>query len=188
MRKNTKIYKRIEKGMYVRTTYGIGKIVEVGISYTDDNYVWMVDLITDNPNICIGIVPDSLIKSNNKKLWEYLNKRNKFYFDKVMSGNYTFVCYKPYFRGNYNPKTFIPRGGCELFDDHKFIDIQDELPKILQVGDFIDNHCISKIIEPIIFTNNGWFINFDDVLDFVSGIMTKEQFKNHQYIVGGFDE
>ncbi len=102
------------------TTYGTGKIVRLGITYTDDNYLWMLELITDNKNICIGIMPKKSFCTKNKELFEDLNEDNIKYFIRVLDSDYEIICYKPYMK-NYNPYTFNPRGSCELFDNHKFI-------------------------------------------------------------------
>ena len=55
--------------------------------------------------------------------------------------------------------------------------------KLLKVGDFIDNHCITEIKETTIYTNDGWFIDADDVENLVTSIVTKEQFEGMKYNV-----
>ena len=48
---------------------------------------------------------------------------------------------------------------------------------------FIDNHCITEIKETTIYTNDGWFIDADDVENLVTSIVTKEQFEGMKYNV-----
>lgn len=61
----------------------------------------------------------------------------------------------------------------------------EELPKLLEKGDFLDNHCIIKITDSTFFLNDGWFISFDDVEDLVCSIVTKEQFESIGYKIDG---
>lgn len=61
----------------------------------------------------------------------------------------------------------------------------EELPELLEKGDFLDNHCIVKIVDRTFFLNDGWFISFDDVEDLVCIIVTKEQFESIGYKVDG---
>ena len=57
------------------------------------------------------------------------------------------------------------------------------LGKLLKEGDFIDNHCIVDIKDTTIYTNDGWFIDFDDLEELVTTIVTKEQFEREAYVV-----
>ena len=55
---------------------------------------------------------------------------------------------------------------------------------LLKSGDFLNNHCISEIKGPTVYTMDGWFIDFDDIEDLVDAICTKEQFENISYRIG----
>ena len=59
----------------------------------------------------------------------------------------------------------------------------EELPALLDRGDFLDTHCIVEIKNRTFFLNDGWFISFDDVEDLVYSIVTKEQFESIGYKV-----
>lgn len=77
-------------------------------------------------------------------------------------------------------------------DEYAIWHTEEELPKanyniaeLLEVGDFLDNHCIVKIMDRTFFLNDGWFISFDDVEDLVSQVTTKEQFESIGYKIDG---
>lgn len=55
---------------------------------------------------------------------------------------------------------------------------------LIEVGDFLDNHCIIEISENTFYTNDGWFISADNIEDLVTSICTKEQFESVSYKVG----
>lgn len=74
-------------------------------------------------------------------------------------------------------------GNMIMFDEIQKAD--EELPELLEKGDFLDNHCIVKIVDRTFFLNDGWFISFDDVEDLVCNIVTKEQFESIGYKVDG---
>ena len=57
----------------------------------------------------------------------------------------------------------------------------EELPALLDRGDFVDTHCISLVKDRTIFFMDGFFIDFDDVEDLVYQIVTKEQFESIGY-------
>ena len=57
--------------------------------------------------------------------------------------------------------------------------------EILEAGDFLDSHYIERIEGTTIFLTDGWFIDFDDVEELVTSIVTKEQFERMSYEVGG---
>lgn len=52
---------------------------------------------------------------------------------------------------------------------------------VLEVGDFLDNHCIIKIENDTCYLNDGWFINADDIENLITSICTKEQFEQMSY-------
>lgn len=60
-----------------------------------------------------------------------------------------------------------------------------KLGELLKVGDFIDHQYISKIVGSTIYTYDGWFIDVDDIEDLVSRVVTKEQFEQMSYRIGG---
>lgn len=75
------------------------------------------------------------------------------------------------------------------------LDIDDELDKIkshivkasyniinlIEVGDFLDNHCIVEIKENTCYLNDGWFISGDDIEDLVYSICTHEIFEKGSF-------
>lgn len=63
--------------------------------------------------------------------------------------------------------------------------VSNKLIKLLIVGDFLDEHCITKIYHNTCYTNDGWFINGDDIEDLVLSICTKEQFQRGSYFMSG---
>lgn len=67
------------------------------------------------------------------------------------------------------------------YNEDEIIKISEELGEVLEVGDFLDNHCIAKIMNRTFFLNDDWFISFDDVEDLVCSIATKEQFESIGY-------
>ena len=87
---------------------------------------------------------------------------------------------------NNNPK--LNRFENEWGNIHMLDEIakaDEELPALLEVGDFLDNHCIDEIEDRTIYFSDGWFISFDDVEDLVTTIVTKEQFESIGYKVDG---
>lgn len=64
------------------------------------------------------------------------------------------------------------------------LDSDEEIARILKVGDFLDDHCIESMKGETIFFKDGWFIAFDDVEDLVYSIVTKEQFERMGYVLG----
>ena len=68
-----------------------------------------------------------------------------------------------------------------------FADVEDiikasyNIIDILEVGDFLDNHCIIKIENDTCYLNDGWFINADDIENLITSICTKEQFEQMSY-------
>lgn len=87
---------------------------------------------------------------------------------------------------------FLRKPGHQVFISDKNNLIEEEiigelsfkLGELLEVGDFIDHHYIAEIKGTTIYTYSGWFIDFDDVEDLVSRILTHEQFESYSYEVG----
>lgn len=75
----------------------------------------------------------------------------------VMEPNFFFI--------NYNPKASF------------------KIIEILEVGDFLDNHCIVEIKENTCYLNDGWFISGDDIEDLVHSICTHEMFERGSFEV-----
>lgn len=76
------------------------------------------------------------------------------------------------------------------YDDYIFIgdgDIVGEpsinLFDLIEVGDFLDNHCVEKIKDDTIYLNDGYFIAREDIEEFVSSVVTKEQFESCKYVI-----
>lgn len=67
----------------------------------------------------------------------------------------------------------------------QILDSDEEVARILKVGDFLDDHCIESMKGETIFFKDGWFIAFDDVEDLVYSIVTKEQFEKMGYVLEG---
>lgn len=73
----------------------------------------------------------------------------------------------------------------DYYNEDNIIKADEELPALLEKGDFLDDHRIVKIMDRTFFLNDGWFISFDDVEDLVCSIVTKEQFESIGYKVDG---
>lgn len=58
-----------------------------------------------------------------------------------------------------------------------------DLFDLIEVGDFLDNHCVEKIKDDTIYLNDGYFIAREDIEEFVSSIVTKEQFEACKYVI-----
>ena len=52
---------------------------------------------------------------------------------------------------------------------------------LIEVGDFLDNHCIVEIKENTCYLNDGWFISGDDIEDLVYSICTHEIFEKGSF-------
>lgn len=48
---------------------------------------------------------------------------------------------------------------------------------LIEVGDFLDNHCIIEIKDNTCYLNDGWFISGDDIENLVYSICTHEMFE-----------
>lgn len=111
----------INVGMYVRTEYGIAKIIDKEVST-----IWVLDKdimlchTSDNQNLCTT---------------------------------------------------------------GQILDADKDIARLLRPGDFIDRFCIEDIQGTTIHTEVGYFIDFEDVEDMVTRIVTKEQFEKMGYEV-----
>ena len=186
---------KLEVGMYVKTTYGIGRINKSFIVYSDDGYLWHLCYMTDNPKIEIGIYTKELMyggeiqKDHNIK-YELLENK-KYFVDEVYKQELEdFVCYCPVRNG-------IPRNA-ELFDDHKFINASFNIIDLIEVGDYVNG---SKVIDVSIIGKDKekwvWVEQMedndnkygDDYVGYnneqIKSIVTKEQFESMKYSLEG---
>ena len=192
---------KLEVGMYVRTTYGIGKITNAYVIYSDDGYLWHLCYMTDNSKIEIGIYPENLmlggeIQKNHNIKYEPLNVNTQKIFDMVYENKIEEpVCYVPVRKG-------VPRNA-ELFDYHKFIKSSFNIIDLIEVGDYVNGCYVSNkrssvnehlgghpkgigIIKCNAYFNQG---NYNDC-EFkwieekdIKSIVTKEQFESMKYEV-----
>lgn len=175
---------KLDIGMYVRTTYGIGKINKSFIVYTDDGYLWRLGYMTDNPKIAIGVYTKDLmyggkIQKDYRIKYEALENKKEFVDEVYKQELDEFVCYVPVKNG-------VPRNA-ELFDDHKFIKASYNIIDLIEVGDIVINQ-LGEIIQPY----NG---DLDELKDYwktiknpIKSILTKEQIKSIEYNLGGNNE
>ena len=194
----------IKKGMYVRTTYGIGKITDIYIIYTDDGAFWYVSCMTDKyiPNrgyIQLGIFADDETygpEGNYLRITsrghimkaplyeEYETSKYKGVVDDYLKErDIEYVCY-------INHTNNAPRGSASIYDDHKFIDMKDELIDLIGKGDIITyefptglgmlKHENVTILLPELLN----IFKNDKKKEFtIVSIVTKEQFERERYEV-----
>lgn len=172
---------KLEVGMYVRTTYGIGKIKNAYIVYDDGGSLWHLAYMTDNPKIEVSIYTkerswqifgevqkDHSIKyesiENNLDL---INEIYKQELDEV-------VCYVPC-NNNY------PRNA-ELFDNHKFLKSSFDIIDLIEVGDYVNG----KLIHSIQRTNdNAKLLEYGNGnhIKIIKEVLTHEQYEANCYKV-----
>lgn len=135
---------KLEVGMYVRTTYGIGRITSAYIVYDDGGNLWHLSYMTDNPKIELSIY-------TKKRSWELFGEVQKDHRIKYepLENNFDLVkkvyeqeleeivCYVPVNK-NY------PRNA-SLYDNHKFIKASYNIIDILEVGDYVNGYKIGYI-------------------------------------------
>lgn len=73
----------------------------------------------------------------------------------------------------------------DYYNEDDIIKVDEELPALLDRGDFVDTHLISVIKDRTIFFTDGFFIDFYDVEDLAYMIVTKEQFESIGYKIDG---
>ncbi len=139
-------------GDYVRTTYGIGKITNAFVVYTDDGCIWHLSYMTNNPKIEIGIFTKrnayelfGEVQKNHNIKYEPLNEETQKYFDMVYSQKLEKpICYVPVHNG-------FPRNA-SLYRDHKFIKSSSNILDLIEPQDLmyidIDNGYAGGIIVP----------------------------------------
>ena len=187
---------KLEPNMYVRTTYGIGRITNAYIVYGDDGCLWHLSYMTDNPKIELAIYT----KNNSWELFGEVQKDHSIKYE-PLENNFDLVkkvyeqklekivCYVPVNK-NY------PRNA-SLYDDHKFIKASYNIIDLISVGDYVNGskvvktHCKLEYIDDDSDTGvnevddgleleNGW-IYFEHEIE---TIVTKEQFEQVAYKVG----
>lgn len=182
----------LKKGMYVRTTYGIGKITDMNIIYTNDGAFWHISCLTDMYINNRGYIEVGLYAKKKKETYgeddDFLRvyNRNEKYdlfedynssVHKTKIDNYLkergieYVCYI-----NYGKSRKV-NGNSGLYDDHKFIKARNNIIDLIEVGDYVNG-------ERVIGVKDGW-ISFSDnsfnKCNFVDSIVTKEQFEAIKY-------
>jgi hypothetical protein len=174
---------------YVRTTYGIGKIENAYIVYSDDGALWHLCYTTDNPKIEIGIYTKANswelfgeIQKDHSIKYEPLNVNTQKYFDMVYKQKLEEpVCYVPVVNG-------IPRNA-ELFDDHKFIKSNPNIIDLIEVGDYVNGYYVEDITHNTeeyvlhIITGSNYFQSPILYEEDIKSIVTREQFSQMEYKV-----
>lgn len=122
---------KLEVGQFVRTTYGIGRIVNAYIVYDDCGGLWHLSYMTDNPKIEVSIYT----KNDSWELFGEVQKDHRIKYE-PLENNFDLVkkvyeqeleeivCYVP-----VNKK--YPRNA-SLYDDHKFIKASYNIIDILE--------------------------------------------------------
>ena len=177
----------LEVGQFVRTTYGIGRIVNAYIVYDDCGGLWHLSYMTDNPKIEVSIYT----KNDSWELFGEVQKDHRIKYE-PLENNFDLVkkvyeqeleeivCYVP-----VNKK--YPRNA-SLYDDHKFIKASYNIIDILEVGDIIsfyediDNYKKQYVIgiPDLITLDNIKDRITNDNIRLVS-ILTKEQMEQMEY-------
>lgn len=131
---------RLEKGMFIKTTYGVAKIERAYIIYTDDGYLWHLTYMTNNPEIEVAIyTEDESLKNiklkNDSTKYEDI-ENNLELIDKIYSSDFEYVCYVPV-NNNY------PRNA-SLFDDHVFLNASFDASDLIDINDIVELTVINE--------------------------------------------
>lgn len=177
---------KLEVGMYVRTTYGIGRITNAYIVYDDDGCLWHLSYMTDNPKIELAIYT----KNNSWELFCEVQKDHRIKYE-PLENNFDLVkkvyeqrlekivCYVPVNK-NY------PRNA-SLYDDHKFIKASYNIIDILEVGDYVNGLPVAKTSE-YIGTYEKYIELYGSCSDWknedIKSVITYEQMEQMAYKVG----
>lgn len=186
---------KLEVGMYVRTTYGIGRIVNAYIVYDDCGGLWHLSYMTDNPKIEVSIYT----KNDSWELFGEVQKDHRIKYEplendfdlvkKVYEQELEeIVCYVPVNKS-------YPRNA-SLYDDHKFIKVSYNIIDILEVGDYVNGYKVEKVNNNL-SEHKGicnsldtylWGINdldeFEKIVIFendIKSVVTKEEFESMKY-------
>lgn len=177
---------KLEPNMYVRTTYGIGRITNAYIVYSDDGCLWHLSYMTDNPKIELAIYT----KNNSWELFGEVQKDHRIKYE-LLENNFDLVkkvyeqklekivCYVPENK-NY------PRNA-SLYDDHKFIKASYNIIDLIEVGDIVNGLIVTRISEDI--EANKKYINLYGSLcewenEDIKSVITHEQREQMAYKVG----
>lgn len=176
---------KLEVGMYVRTTYGIGRIVNAYIVYDDSGGLWHLSYMTDNPKIEVSIYT----KNDSWELFGEVQKDHRIKCE-PLENNFDLVkkvyeqeleeivCYVPVNKS-------YPRNA-SLYDDHKFIKASFNIIDLIKEGDYVNGKKVysiglaNAIYNIINFKDGTFIINYDEV----KSIVTKEQFEQMAYKLG----
>ena len=173
---------KLEVGMYVRTTYGIGKIKNAYIVYDDGGSLWHLAYMTDNPKIEVSIYT----KERSWQIFGEVQKDHSIKYESIENNldliNEVYkqeldevVCYVPC-NNNY------PRNA-ELFDNHKFLKSSFNLIDLIEVGDYVNGHLVTATYMYHISLQNGkdYILFHND--DEIKSILTHEQYEANCYKV-----
>lgn len=67
------------------------------------------------------------------------------------------------------------------YDEDNVVKASYNIIDLIEVGDFLDNHCIVEIKENTCYLNDGWFISGDDIENLVYSICTHEMFERGSF-------
>lgn len=179
---------KLEVGMYVRTTYGIGRITNAYIVYDDDGSLWHLSYMTDNPKIELSIYT----KNDSRGLFGEVQKDHRIKYE-PLENNLVLVkkvyeqeleeitCYVPVNK-NY------PRSA-SLYSDHKFIKASFDIIDLIAIGDYVNGY---EVVyeqsndnfargQKHLWLNDGrlYLLNKD-----IKTIITQEQMERITYKVG----
>lgn len=176
---------KLEVGMYVRTTYGVGKIIKSYIVYSDDGSLWHLAYMTDNPKVEVAIYTKKSswelfgeVQENHRIKYEPI-ENNLDLVDDVYEQELLVVCYVPV-DNNY------PRNA-ELFDEHKFIKASHNIIDLIEVGDYVNGVLVESIYsreeDKMYFHTFETEIMIEVTKENINNIVTKEQFESISYEV-----
>lgn len=183
---------KLEPNMYVRTTYGIGRITNAYIVYSDDGCLWHLSYMTDNPKIELAIYT----KNNSWELFGEVQKDHSIKYE-PLENNFDLVkkvyeqklekivCYVP-----VNKK--YPRDA-SLYDDHKFIKASYNIIDLIEEGDYVNGQRVYydeelNFLYVQSFDADGEFyqesITKQSFIDNIKQVVTHEQMEQMAYKVG----
>lgn len=175
---------KLEVGQFVRTTYGIGRIVNAYIVYDDCGGLWHLSYMTDNPKIEVSIYT----KNDSWELFGEVQKNHRIKYEplendfdlvkKVYEQELEeIVCYVPVNK-NY------PRNA-SLYDDHKFIKTNYNIIDILEEGDYVNGHKVKSKQSGVKRIDIGEDENYVWLYEEnIKSVITHEQMEQMAYKVG----
>lgn len=175
---------KLEVGMYVRTTYGIGRITKAYIVYDDEGNLWHLSYMTDNPKIELAIYT----KNKSWELFGEVQKDHRIKYEplennldlvkKVYEQELEeIVCYAPVNKNH-------PRNA-SLYSNHKFIKASHNIIDILEVGDYVNGFKVIDIVENDIYISDFYAESCIGMVKVkgIKSIVTKEQMEQMAYKV-----